>query len=73
MEDLAGKWAKECTSKKDLLELVIVEQFQRTLNSEIQVHLREKKPKTLKEATLTADSFFDARRLKNNKFTNSAI
>ena len=73
MGDITGKWTKECTSKEDLLELVMVERFQRTLNSEIQVHLREKKPKTLEEAALIADSFVEARRLTNKTFTDSAI
>ena len=61
LHDLAGRWAKDCTDVKDLLDLVVKEQFLGTLPSEARLWVSERKPKTSSEAGEMADDYMHAR------------
>ena len=60
MLDLAKKWTRECTSAEELRELVVTEQLLNTLPRDIQIWVRERKPKTSSEAGRLADDYLQA-------------
>ena len=48
--DLANKWTKECTTVLELREMVVTEQQINVLPRDIQIWVRERKPRTSSEA-----------------------
>lgn len=62
MTDVVRKWTRECTSKATLLEVIQIEQFLNVVPTDLQIHLKEKKPSTLAQAAQLADDYVEARR-----------
>ena len=62
LDDLANKWLESCTSVDEVKDKVVLEQFLSTLTEEVRVFIRERHPKTSKEAGKLADDFFQARK-----------
>lgn len=61
-QDLLGKWMKECTNLAELRETIVMEQFLNAVPTEVQVWVKERKPKTAKEAGELADQYDQAQR-----------
>ncbi|CAJ1064638.1 uncharacterized protein LOC120723181 [Xyrichtys novacula] len=63
LKEMFNKWVKpETTTVKDISELLIMEQFLRMVNPEMEVWIREHDPKTAEEAARLAEVFQSARR-----------
>ena len=56
---LFGRWIKACQidNFKDLENLILLEQFKRTMPKEIQLHLDEREVKDIHSAAILADSY----------------
>ena len=54
--------ATQATSREDVLQLLLLEQFFRRLPQEMQLWIRDRKPRTLPEAAKLADEHQDTRR-----------
>ena len=61
LTDLFKKWTVKCDSVSAVAEKVTIEQLQNTMSSDVQVWLRERKPKTCAEAGRLADDYVLAR------------
>lgn len=62
LKDLFNKWVKPDTSTvKDISELLILEQFLRMMNPEMEIWIRERDPKSAEEAAQLAEVFLSAR------------
>ena len=62
LNDLALKWLKSCKSPEEVRDKIVLEQFLNMQSDELKVFIRERKPKTSKEAGRLADDFFQARK-----------
>ena len=60
--DLATKWTRGCGSQEELLQVVVTEQVLSVLPKDIQVWVRERKPKTCIEAGQLAEDYLQARK-----------
>ena len=61
LEDLATRWTRETTTHKELLDLVVREQFLSVLPADVRVAVMERKPKDCKEASQFAENYLQAR------------
>ncbi|XP_045898329.1 zinc finger protein 18-like, partial [Micropterus dolomieu] len=62
LKDLFHKWVKpEKSTVKDISELIILEQFLRMVNPDLEVWIRERAPKSAEEAASLAEVFMSAR------------
>jgi len=59
VDDTLGKWL-ELSGINDVRQLVALEQFLSSLNADMAAYVRERKPKTLKEAADAAEVYFEA-------------
>lgn len=62
MEDLLQKWMKEHTTVEQVLEAVVLEQLFNTLAPDVRLWVKERQPKTAKEAAELADQITQARK-----------
>ena len=60
--DLATKWTRGCTTQEELLELVTAENVLNVLPRDVQVWVRERKPRTNEEAGHLAEDYIQARK-----------
>ena len=65
LTDLAGKWLKKCDTLDKLKDAIVCEQLINTLPTDVQVWVRERKPKTSQEAGQLADDYVQARKQTN--------
>ena len=65
--DLATKWAREYTTREEVLEIVTTEQLINTMPDEMRVWVRERKPKTSVQAGDLADDYVQARKIGEKK------
>ena len=61
--DLANKWMKECTSVKDVVEVIVKEQLLETMSGGVRVWVQERKPQDSTEAGQLADDYSQARKV----------
>ncbi|XP_041844148.1 uncharacterized protein LOC121641869 [Melanotaenia boesemani] len=62
LKDMFYKWVKpEKSTVKNLSEVMIMEQFLRMVNPDLEVWIRERAPKTAEEAAQLAETFMSAR------------
>uniref|UniRef100_A0AAR2LCB5 SCAN box domain-containing protein n=1 Tax=Pygocentrus nattereri TaxID=42514 RepID=A0AAR2LCB5_PYGNA len=65
LKELFSKWVRpEQKSVKEISEIMILEQFLRMVNTEMEVWIKERNPKTAEEAAQLAEVFISARRSK---------
>ena len=62
LHDLATKWIRECTTMEELQQLMTAEQVLDVLPRDIQVWVRERKPRTSEEAGQLAEDYLQARK-----------
>ena len=62
LQDLLQKWTKECTTMDELRERIVMEQFFNATSADVRLWVKERNPKTAKEAGELADQFMQARR-----------
>ncbi|XP_011405491.1 PREDICTED: zinc finger and SCAN domain-containing protein 9-like [Amphimedon queenslandica] len=62
--DLADKWLVSCTTRKEVIDCVILEQFVNVLPEEARTCVKEHKPSSSKEAGQLAEDFRQARKDK---------
>ena len=62
LKDAARKWLKDCSTRDDLLDAVVREQFLNTLDAEAGIWVMECKPKSSTEAGRLADDYELARK-----------
>ena len=70
LTDLAGKWLKKCDTLDKLKDAIVLEQLVNTLHTDVQVWVRERKPKTSQEAGQLAD---DSDYVQARKQTNESV
>lgn len=70
LRDLADKWLKDCTSVEEVKDQIVLEQLINTLPADIQVWVKERKPKSSEEASQLADDYVQARK-QNSKETET--
>ena len=68
LADLGEKWTKDCSSVEEIRDLMVLEQFIRSLTPEIRMWVRERKPKKVADAAQLADQFAQARKLEKASF-----
>ena len=68
LADLGEKWTKDCSSVEEIRDLMVLEQFTRSLTPEIRMWVRERKPKKVADAAQLADQFAQARKLEKASF-----
>ena len=61
LHDLATRWTKETTSRDELLDLMVREQFLFILPDDVRVAVIERKPKDCQEASAFAENYLQAR------------
>ena len=59
--DLRNKWMRNCSSVEDVAEVICLEQFYETLPADMRTWVRDKKPRTCKQAGELADEFVQTR------------
>ena len=59
--DLRNKWMQTCSSIEDVAEVIFLEQFYEMLSADMQTWMRDKKPRTCKQAGELADEYVQAR------------
>ena len=59
--DLRNKWMRNCSSVEDVAEVICLEQFYETLPADMRTWVRDKKPRTCKQAGELADEFMQTR------------
>ena len=62
LEDLRRKWMRECTTVEQVGDLIVMEQFLNSLPGDIKIWVRERGPKTPREAGELADQYSQARK-----------
>ena len=62
LTDLARKWTASATSIEAVLDLLVLEQLTNTLPRDVQLHVRERQPRTARDAATMADAFVTARK-----------
>ena len=62
LQDLGKKWARNCRSVDELLDIVVTEQLVSTLPREIHVWVGERKPKDSEETAQLADDYLLVRK-----------
>ena len=67
LTDLAGKWLKQCNTLDKLKDAIVLEQLVNTLLLNVQVWVRERKPKTSEEAGQLADDYLQVRKQTNDQ------
>ena len=60
--DLAGKWLKSSETREKVIDSIVREQFINVLPEEARIWVKERKPKTSKEAGTLAEDFRQARK-----------
>ena len=66
LTDLNDKWTKDCTTVAEIRALVVLEQFLNSLPPETRLWVKEREPKTVKEAAELADRLTQARRTERD-------
>ena len=61
LHDLATRWTKETTSREELIDLMVREQFLSILPGYVRVAVIERKPKNCEEASTFAENYLQAR------------
>ena len=69
---LATRWTRECTSKKELLDLMIKEQLLRMLPEDVRIWVNKRKPKNSQEAGELAENYLQARSTTGPKRSQKA-
>ena len=64
LRDLTDKWMQGCNSVEDMKDRIVMEQLINTMPSQVRVWVKERKPKTSKEAGELADDYVQARGLE---------
>ena len=64
--DLRNKWMRSCSSMEDVAELICLEQFYETLSVDMRTWVRDKKPRTCKQAGELADEYVQTRQIGSN-------
>ena len=72
LTDLATRWTRECTSQKELLDLMIKEQLLRMLPEDVRIWVNERKPKNSQEAGELAENYLQARSTTEPKRSQKA-
>ena len=62
LHDLATKWIHKCTTMEELQQLMTAEQVLDVLPRDIQVWVRERKPRTSEETGQLAEDYLQARK-----------
>ena len=62
VQDLFGKWTRQCTTMEELRELMMTEQLLNALPQDVRIWVIEREPKTVAEAGKLADTYEKARR-----------
>ena len=73
MRDVTQKWTKACQTKDNVLEMVMIEQFQKILSPELQIQIRQRRPTTLDEAASVADNVLEARKITKKMDTVQSL
>uniref|UniRef100_A0A1X7TE36 SCAN box domain-containing protein n=1 Tax=Amphimedon queenslandica TaxID=400682 RepID=A0A1X7TE36_AMPQE len=55
--DLADKWLVSCTTREEVIDCVILEQFVNVLPEEARTWVKERKPRSSREAGQLAENF----------------
>ena len=79
LDDLSAKWLKSCKTLEEIRDRITLEQFLGTLQEEVRVFIKERKPKSAEQAGKLADDFVQARKAeekggeekRRNEKTNS--
>ena len=61
LKDAARNWMKKCTTREELFDAVVLEQFVNTLEPAARVWVKERKPDTSADAARLADDYEQAR------------
>ena len=61
LQDLAARWTKDATTHKELLDLLVREQFLCVLPEEVKIAVMERKPKDCTEASQFTENYLHAR------------
>lgn len=61
LTDLAGRWLKDCETVEEVKDAVVKEQLLKTLPEDVQMWVKERKPKTTTDAAQLAEDYFQAR------------
>jgi hypothetical protein len=61
LQDLAARWTKDAATHRELLNLLVREQFLRVLPTEVEIAVMERKPKDCTEASQFAANYLQAR------------
>ena len=64
--DLRNKWMRSCSSMEDVAEVICLEQFYETLSVDMRTWVRDKKPRTCKQAGELADEYVQTRQIGSN-------
>ena len=59
---LVSKWLKDCTTVEAIQDQIILEQLLNTLLKDMNIFVRERKPKSILEASMPADDYLQARK-----------
>jgi len=57
VQDLFGKWTRQCTTMEELRELMMTEQLLNALPQDVRIWVIEREPKTVAEAGKLADTY----------------
>ena len=64
--DLASKWTKECTTVRDVVEVIVKEQLLDTMPASVPVWVHERMPQDSAEAGQLADDYAQARKVSGS-------
>ena len=62
LDDLAPRWLKSCKTPEEVRDKIILEQFLSTLQEEVRIFAKERKPESAEIAGKLADDFGQARK-----------
>ena len=64
LDDLACKWLQPRETLEEIRDKVVLEQLVNSLQEEVRVFVKERKPKSVEEAGILADDFTQARKME---------
>ena len=71
VQGLAEKWLKDCGSRQTIIDAVVTEQFVEVLPDEVRVWVKERKPRSSKEAGRLVEDYRQARKTELLSLTSS--
>ena len=71
--NLTLKWIVECTTVKDVAELLVIDAVTKLIPQPIANHVRDHSPATLTDATKLADSFMQTRGWSHDQMRDAVM